>query len=147
MLAAENASDLLVASPVQLMVGITPMGTPSTQVPDAVAGAAVALNIGFGSQGLESSDVNNCGSATADWCNLFNVFFGKAPLELQTVAQSCPDNSCTTGSLVNLLPFGVLNHVTILEIYYQDWLTGFDPSYPGYTQSYQTVLQNTATGQ
>jgi hypothetical protein len=132
-------------SPVQLMVGITPMS--GNQVPDAVAAAGVPLNIGFGSQGLESSDVNNCNGSTADWCNLFNAFFGQVPLELQTVGQSCPDNSCATGSLVNLLPFAVLNHVTILEIYYQDWLTGFDPNYPGYTQTYQTVLQNTATGQ
>jgi hypothetical protein len=137
------------ASPVQLMVGITPMG--GNQVPDAVAAAAVPLNIGFGSQGLESSDVNNCAGSEADWCNLFNTYFnsypGNAPLELQTLLQSCPDNSCTTGSLVNLLPFAVANHVTILEIYYQDWLTGYDPNYPGYTQTYQTVLQNTATGQ
>lgn len=137
------------ASPVQLMVGITPMS--GNAVPDAVAAAAVPLNIGFGSQGLEATDVNNCGGSTADWCNLFNTFYtsypGKAPLELQTVGQSCPDNSCATGSLVNLLPFAVANHVTILEIYYQDWLTGYDPNYPGYTQTYQTVLQSTATGQ
>jgi hypothetical protein len=134
-------------SSVQLMVGMTPMGTPSTQVPDAVAVAAVPLNIGIGSQGLESSDVNNCAGSTADWCNLFNKYFGQVPLELQTVGQSCPNGGCPTGSLVTLLPFAVLNHVTILEIYYQDWLTGYDPNYAGYTQTYATVLQNTATGQ
>lgn len=142
--------------PVQLMVGITPMGNPSTQVPEAVATAAVPLGIGFGSQGLEKSDITNYPNCTADWCNLFNAYAGKVAacpttlgncLELQTMAQSCSNNSCTTGSLTTLLPFAVLHNVTILEIYYQDWLTGYDASYSGYTQSYATVLQNTATGQ
>jgi hypothetical protein len=131
-------------SQVQLMVGITPMS--GNAVPDAVARAAVPLNIGIGSQGLESSDVNNCAGSTADWCNLFNTYAGKVPLELQTLAQSCPDGSCATGSLATLLPFATANHVTILEIYYQDWLVAYDSNYRGYFPSYQAVLQNAATG-
>jgi len=130
---------------VQLMVGITPM--TGGGVPQFVANTAVPLKIGFGSQGLQESDVNNCAGATADWCDLFNTYTGKVPLELQTVAQSCPDNSCVTGSLANLLPFAVFNKVTILEIYYQDWLVAYDPNYPGYTQSYQAVLESANTGQ
>lgn len=131
-------------SPVQLMVGVTPMGNPTTQVPDFAAPIAVQNNIGFGSQGLEATDVNDCSGATADWCDLFGQYTGQVPLELQTVGQSCPDNSCTTGSLVNLIPFAVANHATVFEIYYQDWLTAYDPNYPGYYPAYQPILQAAA---
>jgi hypothetical protein len=127
-------------SPVQLMVGVTPMGNPGSQVPDYAAPIAVQNGIGFGSQGLQKSDVNNCAGATADWCELFAQYTGQVPLELQTYLQSCPDNSCTTGSLVNLIPFAVANHATIFEIYYQDWLTAYDPNYPGYFPAYQPVF-------
>ena len=128
------------SSPVQLMVGVTPMGNPGSQVPDYAAPIAVQNGIGFGSQGLQKSDVNNCAGATADWCQLFAQYTGQVPLELQTYMQSCPDNSCTTGSLVNLIPFAVANHATVFEIYYQDWLTAYDPNYPGYYPAYQPVL-------
>jgi hypothetical protein len=131
----------------QLMVGVTPMGAPTTVVPDYVAPLAIAQTVGFGSQGLELSDITNYPNCTADWCNLFAQFAGQAPLELQTYLQSCPDNSCTTGSLVNLVPFAVSHHATVLEIYYQDWLLAFDPSYPGnseYGASYAKVLTDAA---
>ncbi len=131
----------------QLMVGVTPMGSNGGhEVPDFITPIAVQNHIGFGSQGLEKSDVGNCASSTADWCNLFQQYTGQVPLELQTIGQSCPDNTCTTGSLANLLPFAAQNHVTVLEIYYQDWLTAYDPNYPGYTPSYQQVLQTAAAG-
>ena len=131
----------------QLMVGVTPMGAPNTVVPDYVAPLAVPMNVGFGSQGLQQSDITNYPNCTANWCNLFAQFTGQAPLELQTYLQSCPDNSCTTGSLVNLVPFAVSHHATVLEIYYQDWLLAFDPSYPGnseYGASYAKVLTTAA---
>jgi hypothetical protein len=131
----------------QLMVGVTPMGAPTTVVPDYVAPLAVPMHVGFGSQGFELSDITNYPNCTADWCNLFAQFAGQAPLELQTYLQSCPDNSCTTGSLVNLVPFAVSHHATVLEIYYQDWLLAFDPSYPGnseYGAAYAKVLTTAA---
>lgn len=129
-------------SPVQLMVGVTPMN--GATVPDYVAPIAVQNNIGFGSQGLEATDVNNCSGSTADWCSLFGQYTGQVPLELQTIGQSCPTGTCTTGSLVDLIPFAVTNHATVFEIYYQDWLTAYDPNYPGYFPAYQPVLQAAA---
>jgi len=132
-------------SGVQLMVGITPVG--SAGVPDFVANTAVPLKTGFGSQGFQKSDMTNPpNSCNADWCNLFNTYTGQVPLELQTVGQS---NSCTAGSLVNLLPFAVNNKVTILEIFYEDWLTAFDPNYSPYdgTGAYASALTSAATGQ
>jgi hypothetical protein len=131
-------------SPIQLMLGLTPMGNPKRTVPDFAAPVAVQNSIGIGSQGLEAADVNNCSGSTADWCLLFNQFFGLVPLELQTIDRSCPSGGCTTGSLVDLIPFAVNNHATVLEIYYQDWLTGYDPDYPGYFPAYQSILQAAA---
>lgn len=131
----------------QLMVGVTPMGAPTTVVPSYVAPLAIPLHVGFGSQGLEQSDITNYPNCTANWCNLFAQFAGQAPLELQTYLQSCPDGTCTTGSLVNLVPFAVSHHASVLEIYYQDWLLAFDPSYPGnseYGASYAQVLTQAA---
>ncbi len=131
----------------QLMVGVTPMGAPNTVVPSYLAPLAVPLHVGFGSQGLQLADITNYPNCTANWCNLFAQFAGQAPLELQTYLQSCPDNSCTTGSLVNLVPFAVAHHATVLEIYFQDWLLAFDPSQPGYSQygaAYAQVLTQAA---
>lgn len=134
---------------VQLMVGITPMN--SNQPPDFVANTAAPLGIGFGSQGLNQGDMSNPpSSCTADWCNLFSTYTGQVPLELQTVGQSCiTASSCTTGSLKTLLPFAVDNKATIIELYYQDWLTAFDSNYSPYDSSggYKTAITNAATGQ
>src|SRR5579859_960330 len=66
----------------QLMVGVTPMGAPTTVVPDYVAPLAVPLHVGFGSQGLELSDITNYPNCTANWCNLFAQYAKQAPLEL-----------------------------------------------------------------
>jgi hypothetical protein len=46
------------------------------------------------------------------------------------------------------VPFAVSHHATVLEIYYQDWLVAFDPSYPGNSQygaSYAKILTNAAS--
>jgi uncharacterized membrane protein len=131
-------------SPIQLMMGLNALGVPDSRLAPWEAPVAVQNNVGFGSQGLEESDVNNCSGATSDWCELFGEYTGQVPLELQTVGQSCPDNTCATGSLVNLIPFAVSNHTKIFELYYQDWLTAYDPNYPGYFPAYQPVLQAAA---
>lgn len=133
----------------QLMVGINTVNQ-YTSIPDAVAADAVSHKFGFGSQGLEASDLTNFGAGapcTADWCALFDKYQGQVPLELQTATQSSPDNTGLTGSLTNLLPFAVQHHTTILELYWEDWLTAFDPTYPGYDASYATAIQAAATGQ
>lgn len=131
----------------QLMVGVTPMGVPDTQVPNFLAPLAPPMSIGFGSQGLQQSDITNYPNCTANWCNLFATYNKQVPLELQTYLQSCPQNNCTTGSLVNLVPFAISHNASVLEIYYQDWLLAFDPSYPGNSQygpSYAQVLTQAA---
>ena len=130
-------------SPKRLMVGI--VGTNIIpNVPSAVAATAVPAHIGFGSQGLEAKDITGYPNCTSDWCNRVNRYAGMVPLELQTVAQSDPSGVGLTGSLATLVPFAVSHHASVLEIYYQDWLLAFDPSYPGYSQ-YGAVYSNVLT--
>jgi hypothetical protein len=130
-------------SPKQLMVGINEVNH-DLSIPDAVASRAVQDGIGFGSQGFQLSDTVDYPACDVDWCNLFNQFAGRAPLELQTLTQSSPSGAPPTGSLVTLLPFAAQHHATILELYYADWLTGFDPNYPGYDPAYGTAIQAAA---
>jgi hypothetical protein len=141
-------------SPKQLMVGVTSMGNGSgSQNADFAAQVAAPLGIGIGSQGWQQSDMSNPpATCSSDWCNLF-ALYPKVPHQLQTYGLSCPpaDSGCTgaqaqTGSLVSLLPFAVANHATIIELYFKDWLTGFDPNSPGYSSTYATAIENAALG-
>jgi hypothetical protein len=135
----------------QLIVSLNQLSTPSTDysLPDAVAARAVQDGIGIGNQGLEQADVSEYASTQtcgADWCSLFNTYQGKVPLELQTVAASDPDGS-GTGSLVTLMPFALQRHAQILEVYFVDWLTAYDPGYANYTTyhaAYASAFNSTA---
>jgi hypothetical protein len=134
-------------SPKQLMVGID--SVDSNSMPDSEAAAAVSLKIGFGSQGFSMNDIANYPHCSSDWCDLFSEYKSDEPLELQTIALSSPQNDPPVGSLVNLLPFAVQNHATILEIYCYDWLLAFDPNYPGnstYGEAYATTFKAAAQG-
>ena len=127
-----------------LQVGVTPMPVGnSKQVPDYVASIAASLNIGFGSQGLQKSDVNNCKNSVADWCMLF-AKYPTSVHELQTVAQSCSNNLCQNGSLTTLLPWATANGAKVIELYFQDWLTAYAPTYPGYTKTYAAAIVTAA---
>jgi hypothetical protein len=131
----------------QLMVGID--SYDSTTMPDSEAATAVSLHIAFGNQGMEANDIKNYPHCSSDWCNLFDEYTGDVPLELQSIALSSPQGNQPVGSLVTLLPFAVSHHVTILEIYCDDWLLAFDPNYPGnstYGAAYQTAFKLAATG-
>ncbi len=134
-------------SPKQLMVGID--SVDSSSMPDSEAATAVSLKMGFGNQGFQQNDITKYPHCSSDWCDLFDEYTGDVPLELQTIALSSPQNQPPVGSLVNLLPFAVSHHVTILEIYTDDWLLAFDPKYPGNSQygaAYQAAFKAAATG-
>lgn len=121
-------------SPKQLMLGISQLYDNNFTFPDFEAARAVQDGIGFGSQGLEKADIQQFDSGKpchVDYCRLFQVYSGKVPLELQTIAASSPDGS-GTGSLVDLIPFGLRLHTQIFELYFDDWLTAYEPSYPNY---------------
>jgi hypothetical protein len=77
----------------QLMVSITPVQAPGhnpQEVSDFLAPIAVKYGIGFGNQGLSTMAMRDCTGMQADWCNLFERFQGKVPLEVQTLGKSCP---------------------------------------------------------
>ncbi|HYM78984.1 MAG TPA: hypothetical protein VE377_23625 [Candidatus Dormibacteraeota bacterium] len=92
---------------------------------------------GFGSQGLQSSDITNYdanpqGYCASDWCGTFNTYYQQGmPLELQQDSLSDPTHltKSLTGDLRPLLPFAVERHVTIVELYDLDALLAYDPNY------------------
>jgi hypothetical protein len=140
------------SSPVQLMVALNDVfpGIPDN-VSARVATSAVQDGIGFGSEGLEESMVEEnatgapvCGG---EYCQLFNEYAGKVPLEFQTATASEPNGSGPTGSLTTLIPWALAMHTQIFELYFVDWLTAFDPSYPAYAMyhaAYAATLQSAA---
>jgi hypothetical protein len=110
----------------------------------------------FGNQGLESSDITNYPNCGGDWCNLFAQYH-PAITELQTLGQSCPENTTcanslasSTGPLDPLLPFATSHGANDLEIYYQDWLIAFDSDYASSvgatasSQAYAAAIQAAA---
>jgi hypothetical protein len=125
-----------------LLVSITPVNGAQNQVADFIAGVAVQNGVSFGNQGLEASDITNFNSGQAcggDWCNLFAQYpasSGSPIRELQTLGQSCPEGAACVNSMASdtgpidpLLPFAIAHGANDLELYYQDWLVGFDSSY------------------
>jgi hypothetical protein len=136
----------------QLMVAVDVPNSnnPDYSIPDSIAAHAVRVGIGFGSEGLQESDITNynagrhCG---VDWCALFNQYAGQVPLELQTLFASDPTGA-GVGSLADLLPFAAQRHATSFEIYWADWLIAYDPAYPQYAQyhvAYQQAIQAALT--
>ena len=150
--------------PLQLMISITPMGTSGgsqAAMPNFTAPIAASLGIGFGTQGLMASDVNNAGGCGGNWCNLFATYAGRVPLETQTFFQSCapsnesgtcPSMAVTTGPLNPLLMWAAREHATSFEMYYEDALAillpGYsNPGYAAYSQPYyMTALQAVVSG-
>ncbi len=137
---------------VQLMAALNQYGTPiQYNVTSFEAQNAVSLGFGFGSQGLQLSDIANYKASapcSSDWCANFALFAGQAPLELQTIAASDPTNAPGgTGSMVTLLPFTLQLHTQILEVYLQDLEIAYDPASPNYamySQAYQQAYQSAA---
>ena len=150
--------------PLQLMISITPMGTSGgsqAAVPNFTAPIAASLSIGFGTQGLMASDVNNAAGCGGNWCNLFATYAGSVPLETQTFFQSCapnnesgtcPSMAMTTGPLNPLLMWAAREHATSFEMYYEDALAILSPGYsnPGYAAysqpNYMSALQAVVSG-
>ena len=100
---------------------------------DHEAMEAANAGFGFGTDGLQASDLVNCPgpNCTGDWYTNF-ALYPNVPHYLQTFQVSCPDNSCQTGSLPPLLAFGLAHGATAFEIYACDLLLADAPSmYPG----------------
>lgn len=77
----------------QLMTSLTPVQAPGADpadVSDFIAPIAVKNGIGFGDQGLSDQSMHNCGGMQVNWCEQFERYQGKVPLELQTLGRSCP---------------------------------------------------------
>lgn len=167
------------SAPFQLTTSINQNDSegPSTKynAPDAEASDAYTYSIGFGSQGLQQSDITNT-KCTSDWCALFasNVTeTSPVPMELQTVLLSDPvfgssgnttinpGTPSQTGSLTQIIPFALANYAQIFELYAYDLLYAFDSNYCSltgktgaycsggsqkYPSCYSTLLEAVANG-
>ena len=111
-------------------------GTAEAAIAVAHRNASGKTN-GFGSQGLQASDITNFnanpqGYCASDWCGTFNTYDSMGiPLELQQDSLSDPTHltNSPTGDLRPLLPFTVERHATIVELYDLDALLAYDPNY------------------
>lgn len=126
---------------------------------DRIAAADAAAGLGFGFSGLQSSDVSAqaahqvCGQTGANWCALYDQYAGKMPLFVQTLQASYPGPGVSgvtpqiqrqmeaTGPLPPLLSMALALNTQIFELYAQDWLLAFDPSYPGYDRYHVATAQ------
>ena len=136
-------------SPKQLAVGLNAFGDPPDLAFTAqVAEHAVQNGIAIGNQGLTVQDAKNDAAGRpcmADWCRIFRRFRGKVPLILQTGGATNPDGSEPAGSMVDILPFALGQHVQIIELYVEDLLVAYDPSNPHYArhhEEYQKVYES-----
>jgi hypothetical protein len=154
--------------PIQMMTSLNavlnPPNPPDIGPPDQEAIYANNYGMGFGSQGLQQSDITEfnypnapLGPCTSDWCNLFSATKGySGPFELQTTLQTDPNTSAEqTGSLCQLVPFATYLRAKILELYAWDLLYTYDSASfcanpplngaPGDTNYHLTDFCNTST--
>ncbi len=124
-----------------VMLGLGPYNPDDTapsflEFPDWEATLAASLGLGIGNQGLSRTDKPNYTAGKAckggDWCANFDRYYGVVPLYLQQIGNSCPDDSCLTGSLDEILPFAVTRHTQILEVYDSDLSIAYNPTNPAY---------------
>ena len=104
----------------------------------AEARSAVANGQGMGSQGWQEADIANFRAGlpcASDWCALFDQYAAaQIPLELQQAGPSIANGGTTTGSMAELIPFAVAHHASIFEIYVEDLLTAFDPTWAAHAK-------------
>lgn len=118
-------------------------GQEDWSTPDAEAASYAADGLGFGSDGWQESDDSRYAAGEhclgGDWCSMFNKYKGQVFLFLQPVTMSDPVGSSSvtgqTESLAPSIPFALARGTQLLEIYYQDWLCTFDPSWVDTTDS------------
>jgi hypothetical protein len=131
-----------------LMVALDCYGAPCPATnpyafPGNVASLAAQYGFGIGSEGLQKSDMTNYDSdqaCIANWCGFFAEYPGVPFRELQFAAATCADNSCTTGSPIELLPFAKARGGNVVEMTTTDLSIAFVPPPGQYTTAYQQAI-------
>lgn len=123
---------------VQQIVALNPFMDTASPYPvaSAVEAAAASVGVGIGTENLGSGKYGftpePCTNAEY-WCGAFNAGAGTVPEEFQPINFTL-DTKITVAPLTTLLPYAMLNHAQIFELYPQEWLTADDPQYPTYAQ-------------
>jgi len=117
---AQNPSTAILAD----LHAVGPPGSVDYSYADDEAADAVADNFGFGTNGLQQSDVTNFAAnqpCDSDWCSLFDADHTLVPtLSLQTLQWSDPTGVAQTGSLAVIIPFAQAHFANNLELYLPD---------------------------
>lgn len=118
--------------------------------PAAEAGYATGITAGFGTNGLQASDLTNFEAnqpCDSDWCALFTPAGGfpyNPTLSLQTLQWTDPtssDSTNPTGSLTTIEPFAKAHGANNLELYQADVGLAFDSAnYCNYKHSACSTL-------
>lgn len=128
-------------STVQQMVALNPFQDIASPYPVAgtVAAAAAAAGVGFGTENLGSGNYGStpepCTNAEY-WCAAFKAHAGAVPEEFQPINFTL-DTNIAIAPLTTLLPYAMLNHAQIFELYPQEWLTADDPQFPTYCRHHR----------
>jgi hypothetical protein len=147
---------------------VGPPGSVDYGYADTEAADSVAAGFGFGTNGLQVSDIASLQSqlpCDSDWCNMFALYSNQKfkgnpiTLSLQTLQWTDPtgeDSTNPTGSFTLLEPFAKTNAANNLELYQADVGLAFDSanycSYPHaacpavnastYSSSYASAIQD-----
>jgi hypothetical protein len=131
------------------MHAVGPPGSVDYGYADSEAAYAEAVQFGFGTNGLQQSDITNFANnqpCDSDWCNLFTPagsFSYNPTLSLQTLQWTDPtdsDPSNPTGSLTTLEPFAKDHGANNLELYLVDLGLAFDSAnYSSYQHASATI--------
>jgi hypothetical protein len=135
----------------QLMLGINTWGQPpDNSLALDEAERAAKYGFGVGGQGLQVSNIetyNSGGICNANWCNVFDQYVGKIPLELQMLRPSDPDGT-GVGSWVDVMPFAIKRHAQIIELLLPDIIAAYGTDSTGamsqYSAGYQAAFTNAA---
>lgn len=111
---------------------------------DAEAADAATNRFGFGTNGLQKSDISNFAAGLpcdSDWCQMFIQYPTPVPApihSLQTLQWSDPTDQMQTGSLATLnggeglIPFAQAHGANNLELYLADLALAYSPNYCSY---------------
>jgi len=116
------------------------------KLPGQVAAEAVKYGIGFGMQGMTATQIgfatSRPGVCYGDWCQLFQMWAGRVPLEIQPYSPTTPAGGGPTGALPPLLTYVISQaRAQVIELYPQEWLVADDPKWPSYAQFHDDYAQ------
>jgi hypothetical protein len=120
------------------------------------AQVAVAHKVGLSFESLGVNNVATPSSTPAPcnpqaqivnlhWCQAYTNYAGQVPLAAQPITATS-STSAATMDIAKLLQYALANHIQILELYPEEWLSANASCWPSFVPAnqakYQQALQN-----